>query len=129
MKRPSFQLVFRIPNLPALISKFVESPAPTPKHDARRSAVMDSAKQLFGAMRWLREHPDRVFSDAECTEPLRVPLPDRSRAKYHLVAVACLNFARNPISFFCQTVLESDRLRHGAPECQGSRRASAWTCF
>jgi hypothetical protein len=39
-------------------------------------------------MRWLREYPDRVFSDPNCTEPLRVPLPDLPRAKYHLVAFA-----------------------------------------
>lgn len=53
-----------------------------------RSAIMDSAKQLFGAARWLREHPDRVFADAKCTRPLRVPLPAASYARYHLIAVA-----------------------------------------
>jgi hypothetical protein len=28
-----------------------------------RKAVLDSAGQVFGAERWLREHPDRVFTD------------------------------------------------------------------
>jgi hypothetical protein len=53
-----------------------------------RAAVMDSAKQLFGASRWLREQPHRVFADVQCTQPLGAPLPHSVRARYHLVAVA-----------------------------------------
>src|SRR5882762_6602371 len=49
---------------------------------------MDSAKQLFGAARWLRERPERVFADVKCTKPLRVRFPSPSLARYHLIAVA-----------------------------------------
>lgn len=52
-----------------------------------RSAVTESAKQLHGAMSWLKRHPDRVFPDAACKRPLPIALPDSGRARYHLVAV------------------------------------------
>jgi hypothetical protein len=52
-----------------------------------RHAVADSARQLYGAVSWLRRFPDRVFLDARCTRPLPVRLPPADRARYHLVAV------------------------------------------
>jgi hypothetical protein len=52
-----------------------------------KRAVTESAKQLHGAMSWLRRHPDRVFLDAACKRPLPVALPTSDRARYHLVAV------------------------------------------
>lgn len=52
-----------------------------------RSAVVDSANQLHGAMSWLRRFPDRVFLDAKCTRTLPVQLPPPERARFHLVAV------------------------------------------
>ncbi len=50
-----------------------------------RSAVQAGAKQAWGAERWLRDHPQRVFLDPACTRalPVRVPPPDTAR--YHLV--------------------------------------------
>jgi len=53
-----------------------------------RAAILDSARKLFGATRWVRDFPGRVFADAACTEPIRVPLPDPANATYHIVAVA-----------------------------------------
>ena len=53
-----------------------------------RAAVSDSAKQLFGAARWLREYPDRVFADPQCLQPLPIPIPESSIARYHLISVA-----------------------------------------
>lgn len=50
-----------------------------------RSAVWSGAKQAWGAARWLREQPERVFLDEECTRPLPVALPDPDSARYHLV--------------------------------------------
>jgi len=44
-----------------------------------RKAVLDSAGQVFGAERWLREHPDRVFTDPECARRLPVELPRSPR--------------------------------------------------
>ena len=37
-------------------------------------AVIESAKQLHGAMNWLRRFPARIFLDASCTRPLPVSL-------------------------------------------------------
>jgi hypothetical protein len=53
-----------------------------------RKAVKESAKQLFAASRWLNQFPDRVFADAKCVEPLRVPLPNPAFSRHHLIAVA-----------------------------------------
>ncbi len=52
-----------------------------------KRAVTESAKQLHGAMSWLRRFPGRIFLDAACTRPLPVELPSADRARYHLVAV------------------------------------------
>lgn len=52
-----------------------------------KRAVSESARQLHGAMNWLRRFPERVFLDAACTRPLPVALPPADCARYHLVAV------------------------------------------
>ncbi len=52
-----------------------------------RRAVIDSTKQLHGAMSWLRRFPNRIFLDAACTRPLPVPIPSAEIARYHLVAI------------------------------------------
>jgi hypothetical protein len=52
-----------------------------------RRAVHESARQLHGAMSWLRRFPDRIFLDAACTRPLPVALPPVGQARYHLIAV------------------------------------------
>lgn len=52
-----------------------------------KRAVSESAKQLHGAMSWLRRFPERIFLDATCTRPLPVLLPGADQARYHLVAV------------------------------------------
>lgn len=52
-----------------------------------KRAVTESAKQLHGAMSWLRRFPGRIFLDAACTRSLPVELPSLDRARYHLVAV------------------------------------------
>lgn len=63
-----------------------------------KRAIVESSKQLYGAMSWLRRFPDRIFLDAACTRPLPVSLPPADRARYHLVAVtrgsrqACTKF-------------------------------------
>lgn len=53
-----------------------------------RHAVQKSAEQIWGAERWLRAHPDRVFLDRACTKQFRVPLPPVDRARIHRVVVA-----------------------------------------
>ncbi len=53
-----------------------------------RRAIQDGAKQLWGAERWIRGHPDRLFLDRACKHPFPVPIPAPDCARYHLVAIA-----------------------------------------
>lgn len=53
-----------------------------------RRAVLDSAKQAWGAERWIRANPTRVFLDKSCTQEFPFPLPHASDARFHLVIVA-----------------------------------------
>ncbi len=53
-----------------------------------RRAVEDSARQVWGAERWIREHPDRVFLDNGCKNPLPLDLPPADKAVFHLVVVS-----------------------------------------
>ncbi|WP_049273605.1 hypothetical protein [Pseudomonas putida] len=52
-----------------------------------KRAILNSAKQLYGAKSWLERFPDRVFLDSKCTRPLPVRVPDIANARFHLVAV------------------------------------------
>lgn len=52
-----------------------------------RRAVVDSSKQLHGAMGWVQRFPNRVFLDPKCTRPLPIQIPPPERARYHLVAI------------------------------------------
>jgi hypothetical protein len=53
-----------------------------------RAAVRDSASQIFGAERWIRNFPDRVFVDRECKERPHAPIPNTASARVHRVIVA-----------------------------------------
>lgn len=53
-----------------------------------KRAVLKSAEQVWGAERWLREHPERVFLDRECAIPLPIKLPSMERAVFHRIVVA-----------------------------------------
>jgi hypothetical protein len=53
-----------------------------------RRAVAPSAKQLWGAERWIRSHPDGLFIDAHCKVPFPIPLPESSRMRVHRVLIA-----------------------------------------
>ncbi len=53
-----------------------------------RRAVQASVRQVLGAERWLREHPDRLFLDPRCTTPFPYALPPASEAVYHRIVVA-----------------------------------------
>jgi hypothetical protein len=52
-----------------------------------RKAVGGSLDQLRGAERWLKQHPERLYVDAACTQPLPLQIPDPTLARYHRVAV------------------------------------------
>lgn len=53
-----------------------------------KSAVKKSADQIYGAERWLREHPKQLFLDKGCTQPFPISLPAPERMKVHRIVVA-----------------------------------------
>ncbi|WP_437999677.1 hypothetical protein WMF26_06925 [Sorangium sp. So ce185] len=53
-----------------------------------RSAVSESAKQIFGAERWIKNHPDRIYLDKRCTQKFPLDLSNASRLRFHRIVVA-----------------------------------------
>lgn len=53
-----------------------------------RKAVRKSADQVFGAERWIRSFPSRLFLDRACSRPFPIELPDMSTAIFHRIVVA-----------------------------------------
>ncbi|MGB8522326.1 MAG: SEC-C domain-containing protein [Candidatus Acidiferrales bacterium] len=53
-----------------------------------KRAVIDSAKQIWGAERSIRRFPDRLFIDRKCTIPFPIKLPDPAKAIFHRIVVA-----------------------------------------
>ena len=53
-----------------------------------RRAIADSAKQIWGAERWLRGAPGRLFLDSACTKPLPLKIPTQDRIRVHRIVVA-----------------------------------------
>ena len=53
-----------------------------------RKAVLKSADQVWGAERWIKEHPNRLFLDRLCTKPFPIDLPDPAAARFHRLVVA-----------------------------------------
>ena len=53
-----------------------------------RRAIAKSADQLFGALRWIQKHPDRLFLDGPCTQPFPLDTSHLEDCRFHLVVVA-----------------------------------------
>jgi hypothetical protein len=53
-----------------------------------KKAAQSSAKQVWGAERWIRQFPNRLFLDRGCTIPFPINLPDPARAVFHRILVA-----------------------------------------
>ncbi len=53
-----------------------------------RKAILDSAKQIRGAERWIKTHPGRLFLDRACTQKFPVTLPPLDKAQFHRIVVA-----------------------------------------
>jgi hypothetical protein len=53
-----------------------------------RRAIEESAAQINGAARYLREHPDELFLDATCKEKFPLALPPLERWRVHHIAIA-----------------------------------------
>jgi len=53
-----------------------------------KKAVLKSAQQVWGAERWIRQFPKRLFLDKTCTVPFPIVLPDPPNATFHRIVVA-----------------------------------------
>lgn len=53
-----------------------------------RRAILKSAEQVWGAERWIQQHPQRLYLDRQCTQPLQIELPDPAQAQFHRIVVA-----------------------------------------
>jgi hypothetical protein len=53
-----------------------------------RKAVQKSAQQVWGAERWIREFPARLFLDKQCKAPFPIDVPDPAKATFHRIVVA-----------------------------------------
>jgi hypothetical protein len=53
-----------------------------------RRAIKDSAAQIFGAEKWIRNHPDRIFLDKSCQQRFPIDLPSSEDAIFHRIIVA-----------------------------------------
>ena len=62
-----------------------------------KNAVLESANQVGGAIRWIKEHPDRIFTDRRCKLPFPIALPPAPR--FHRI-VTCRGAATASRDFF-----------------------------
>lgn len=53
-----------------------------------KKAILKSAAQVWGAERWIREFPNRLFLDNQCTIPFPITLPDPANGIFHRIVVA-----------------------------------------
>jgi len=53
-----------------------------------KKAVYKSAQQAWGAERWIRSFPQRLFVDRGCSQPFPIEVPDIDQATFHLIVVA-----------------------------------------
>lgn len=53
-----------------------------------RRAILKAAEQAWGAERWIRKFPDRVFEDRECKVKFPLSFPDMKQARFHIVVVS-----------------------------------------
>jgi SEC-C motif len=53
-----------------------------------KRAIQKSAEQAWGAGRWLKEYPGRIFLDTACTQKFPIDLPPPERMRIHYIVVA-----------------------------------------
>jgi hypothetical protein len=52
----------------------------------RKRSITESARQLYGAEKWIREHPNDIYLDRACTKPFPFEI-ERTELRVHLIAV------------------------------------------
>jgi hypothetical protein len=87
MKRLTLELGGKSPNI-ILDDADLSTAIPMAINACYDRSINSSIKQIGGAERWIREHPERIFTDNKCTTPLRVAIPSSDRIKVHRVVVA-----------------------------------------
>lgn len=60
-----------------------------------KKAIYQSAQQIWGAERWIRQYPDKLFLNKECSRPFPIPLPKTNVAKFHRIVVAHGSYSRS----------------------------------
>lgn len=53
-----------------------------------KHAILESAQQIYGAERWIKNYPDRLFVDLACKSKLPLPIPNPADARFHRIIVA-----------------------------------------
>jgi hypothetical protein len=53
-----------------------------------KKAVYKSARQILGAERWIRQYPDMLYLDKNCTTPFPIDLPTPEESIFHRIVVA-----------------------------------------
>jgi len=53
-----------------------------------KKAVKKSVDQIFGAERWIKQFPDRLFLDRQCKVPFPINLPDPEKRVFHRIVIA-----------------------------------------
>ena len=79
-----------------------------------KRAVQKSADQIWGAERWIKAYPERLFLDSACTQHFPLPLPDPTTATFHRILVA------HGVSERCREVLGGSGSLMIAPQVIGS---------
>jgi len=62
-----------------------------------RKSVIESCSQLFGAEKFIKEHPERLFVDKECA--IKLPIKIDNSFNFHLVAVTN-NISDSAVKYF-----------------------------
>lgn len=53
-----------------------------------KKAIKKSADQVYGAERWILQHPDRIFLDQTCKIIFPIKIPSADKVKFHRIVVA-----------------------------------------
>ncbi len=53
-----------------------------------KKAVLESAKQLWGAENWIKQYPTQIYLDPKCSTKFPIPVFISPKTKFHLILVA-----------------------------------------
>jgi len=53
-----------------------------------KRAILKSANQTYGAERWIKHHPDKIFLDQKALQALPVELPPIEKCRFHRIVIA-----------------------------------------